>query len=145
MSNRLSRARKGDKRPAVRQDEFVKSIRAMDEKVQRLQYMLMENIYHNRNIETKFNFFVQYLTKKGIIDDKDYKEYLDDINKKMKLAEEITKDESLGPEEKIAKAKQNDIPEEWVIEQKQAPEGTENPAAAEAEAEQEPESLIVTP
>jgi intergrase/recombinase len=115
----------------------------MDEKVQRLQYMLVENIYHNRNIETRFNFFVQYLTKKGIIDEKDYKEYLDDINKKMKLADEITKDESLSPEEKIAKAKQNDIPEEWVIEQKQAPEGAEVPATDEAE--QKPESIIVTP
>jgi hypothetical protein len=60
--------------------------------------------------------FVDYLIKKDLIKEKDYKEYLEEVNTKMKLAEEIAKDESLSREEKIKKAKEKDIPEEWVVE-----------------------------
>ncbi len=141
MSNRLSRARKGDKRPAVRQDEFANSIRSMNDKLQQMHYM---SLYQMRNMETRFNFFVEYLTKKGIIEEQDYKDYLEDVDKKMKLAGEISKDESLSEEQRIAKAKENDIPEEWVIEQKEVSPQEEQGSAA-GEAEQEPESLIVTP
>lgn len=118
MSNKLSRARKGDRKPAIRQDEFFRSIREMDDKLQRVHYM---SLYHLRNIENRFNLFVDYLIKKDLIKENDYKEYLEEINEKMKLADEIAKDESLSREEKIEKAKEKDIPEEWVVE-KEAPQ-----------------------
>lgn len=135
MSNRLSRARKGDKKPVIRQDEFFKSIREMDDKLQRVHYL---SLYHLRNIENRFNLFVDYLIKKDLIKEKDYKEYLEEVNTKMKLAEDIAKDESLSREEKIKKAKEKDIPEEWVVEKEVPQDQVTEETSSENVSEQSP-------
>lgn len=134
MSNRLSRARKGDKKPAIRQDEFISSMRALENKIQQLQYMIMENSYATKNIQSKFTFFIEYLTKKDVINEQDYKDYLKDLDEKMKLADEISKDESLSREDKISKAKEKDIPEDWVVTSEKKEESGEEAKSEDAPA-----------
>ena len=139
MSNPLRKTRKGDKSPAVRWDEFAKT----EQSIQRMNYALINTIYDVRHINTRLYHLLRFLLKKGIIAEEEYNQFLQEEKRKMELAQEIAKDESLSREQKIAKAKENDLPEDWVVE----PEPQPQPEAAGEQATQGQESsrIILPP
>ena len=130
MSNKLRRTSKGDKAPAIRRTEFNDAVRGMEQKIYQIHSALVENIYMTRYASSSITNFIKFLTDKGIIVEEEYKAFVEEQTKKGKLADEIRADESLNKEEKIAKAKENDIPEEWVVD----PEPAAEESAGEAEA-----------
>ncbi len=134
MSNQLRRTSKGDKAPSVRRNEFNNTIRELEQKIYQLHMALLETNYIARSTSAGVFNLVEFLTKKGIVVEKEYKEFLEEQKKKSQLAEEIRKDEGLNREEKIAKAKKNKIPEDWVVdpEPEEAPQTEEPPVAEEA-------------
>ena len=138
MSNPLRKSRKGDKSPAVRWDEFAKT----EQNIQRLNYALVDTIYNVRHINTRLYHLLRFLLKKGIIAEEEYNQFLQEEKRKLELAQEIAKDESLTREQKIAKAKDNDILEDWVVE----PEPQPQPATGEQAAQgREESSRIILP
>ncbi len=128
MSNKLRRTSKGDKAPSVRRNEFHDAIRSIDQKIYQIHTALVENIYITRYASSSITNFIKFLTDKGIVVEEEYKAFVEEQNKKNTLADEIRADENLSREEKIVKAKENDIPEEWVVD-------PEQPAQAEETAE----------
>ena len=130
MSNKLRRTGKGDKAPSVRRNEFNNTIRQLEQKIYQLHMAILEVNYVARAASAGVYNIVEFLTKKGIIAEPEYKQFLEEQQKKSQMAEEIRKDESLSREEKIAKAKENDIPEEWVVDAQQQQPPQEDEQAA---------------
>lgn len=125
MSNKLRRTSKGDKAPAIRRNEFNDVIRHLEQKIYQLHVAIVETNYAARSASVGLYNFVEFLAKKDIIVKDEYKEFVEEQNKKSQLADEIRKDESLDQEQKIAKAKENDIPEDWVVEPEEAAKSEE--------------------
>ncbi len=137
MSNQLRKTRKGD-RPG--KDKLNQRLNNMEQHMQQMQNVLVNTMYSARYATANHNNFVNFLIEKKIITEADYNAYLQEIKRKSDLAQEIMKDDSLSPEEKIVKAKENDIPEEWV---KESAAETEDGVAEEKE--DEPSGRIITP
>ena len=129
MSNKLRRTGKGDKAPAVRRNEFNNTVRQLEQKIYQLHMGLVETSYMVRSTSASIYNFVEFLTKKGVVVKEEYEQFLEEQKQKSNLAEEIRKDGALSREEKIAKAKENDIPESWVVEPEAPAEDEEKPPA----------------
>jgi len=142
MSNPLRRTRKGDKAPAVRKDEFGE----VTKHIQQLHYALVNNIYDVRHTNSRIYHLLRFLIKKGIISEPEYTQFLQEEKQKMDLAQTISKDESLSREQKMAKARENDIPEDWVVEP-EAPKEAEAPESVVEEQAARPDnsSRIILP
>ena len=137
MSNQLRGMRKGDKSPAVRMEQFRDVVR----KVEQIEMALVNNIYEDRNISLRLSMFVQFLIEKGVVKEADYREFLQVQQNKMNKAQEIRDNVELSREQKISMAKEQGIPESWVVEPEAQPEAA--PAAESAKQAEEPRRIII--
>ncbi len=138
MSNLTRKTRKGERSPAVRKDELNAYLNQIDQKMQQLQQLTINAIYAAQGNSAGLGNLINYLIENKVIDKNAYQAYLDEIKRKSKRAQEIQKDKDLSQEEKIAIAKTEDIPVEWVKENNKDDE-------QEISEEEEEESKIITP
>ncbi|MBI5788375.1 MAG: hypothetical protein HZA78_05925 [Candidatus Schekmanbacteria bacterium] len=120
MSNQLQRMAKGDKAPSVRRNEFNNAVHQLEQKIYHLHNALLENIYVARYASSNVTNFIKFLMEKGIVVETEYRQFVEEQNKKTRLAEEIRQDTTIDRTEKIARAKANNIPDEWVVEPEEA-------------------------
>jgi hypothetical protein len=138
MSNKLRKAQ-----ATGRKDRLNQRINQLEQQLQQLQTVLVNTMYTARFASANLSNFVSFLVERGVFTERDYELFLEEIKRKSELAQEIIKDESLTQEEKIAKAREKDIPEEWVKEPSEATEDTpeESPSGRIIR----PSSRIITP
>ncbi len=132
MSNKLRKTQS-----TARKDRTNARLDQLEQQLQQTQTLLVNTMYSTRIASANLGNFINFLLEKKIVTEKDYNLYLQEIKRKSDLAKEIIDDGSLSQEEKIAKAKKEGIPEEWVKEQEEAPK--------EDTPEEEPSGRIITP
>jgi hypothetical protein len=146
MSNKLRKTRKGDRHPVVRKDELNMRLAQMEQKLEQLQAVLINTMYTARYASANLNNFISFLIEQKVFTEKDYNAFLEEIKRKSELAQEIVQDKSLTLEQKIAKAKENNIPEEWVKPpEEKAEETPSESSASESSASESSDSKIIVP
>jgi len=117
MSSPFRKAGKVKSSPIKRED-VIKDLQRIHNKLTELQIGLMQvNNFSNETISGLY-CLLKFLGKKNIIDDNEYKEFLKEQNDKAKIIAEINNNKELTYEQKIEKAKENNIEEEFIIKEK---------------------------
>lgn len=123
MSNVLRNKSKKRNAPPVRKDEFDIVTRNIGQKLHQIQQAVAQNFQLSKFAASNIAYFVQFLIKKGVVSEEEFSVFTKEQHEKSLVAEEIRGNKEWSREEKIAKAKEKDIPEEWVVE----PEAEEKP------------------
>jgi hypothetical protein len=115
----------------------------MEQKIGQLQTLVINSMLTARNASVNLSNLINFLIERGVVSEREYELFIGEIKRKSELAQEIMRDESLSQEEKIAKAKENGIPEEWVKQPGEASEDTSDESSSGRIIV--PRSRIITP
>lgn len=87
------------------------------EQIKNIEMYIHELHRNNKNLNNRYQFLENYLQNTGIMDRDKYKKAIQAHDKKIALANEIFEDDALDNNQKEEKAKENNIPVAWVVNQ----------------------------
>lgn len=94
--------------PIIRQSEFLQTMAQVQKIVNGLQFQI-------NDVKAMIMNLCGHLGEEKVVDLNSFDAFCIEKAEKVKLATEIASNDALSDEEKLAKAKENDIPDEWVV------------------------------